>query len=279
MRPNGPALSSARAFAKFSEAGVYTTTVTQPAEFRAYLLEQLEPLVTEYGATIEVGVGAQEIPYPYVIESGDELTRGGGADAAELARFFPGAFARHDRRRDRGRRVRLRARAAARPVRRAARRLFAPPPRALYRLRLAGDAALGAAHQLPPLCRPVRAMGPEAAACGGGRRESHFARQPGHRLVDFAGRGGGARGAVAWHRFQMPAYHCVRADGRGISLVNIGVGPSNAKTITDHIAVLASALLADGRPLRRAWQSQVIGDMCSRTPISGRTTFSTRRCL
>ena len=43
--PNGPALSSPRAFAKFSEPGVYTTTVTQPAEFRAYLLEQLEPLV------------------------------------------------------------------------------------------------------------------------------------------------------------------------------------------------------------------------------------------
>ena len=58
--PSGPALSSARAFAKFSEAGVYTTTVTQPADFRAYLLEQLEPLVTEYGATVEVGVGAHE---------------------------------------------------------------------------------------------------------------------------------------------------------------------------------------------------------------------------
>ena len=43
--PNGPALSSPRAFAKFSEPGVYATTVTQPAEFRAYLLEQLEPLV------------------------------------------------------------------------------------------------------------------------------------------------------------------------------------------------------------------------------------------
>jgi AMP nucleosidase len=37
---------------------------------------------------------------------------------------------------------------------------------------------------------------------------------------------------------QMPAYHLVRADQSGISLVNIGVGPSNAKTITDHIAVL-----------------------------------------
>lgn len=39
---------------------------------------------------------------------------------------------------------------------------------------------------------------------------------------------------------QMPAYHLKRADGMGITLVNIGVGPSNAKTITDHIAVLRS---------------------------------------
>ena len=37
---------------------------------------------------------------------------------------------------------------------------------------------------------------------------------------------------------QMPTYHLKRADGSGISLVNIGVGPSNAKTATDHIAVL-----------------------------------------
>jgi len=37
---------------------------------------------------------------------------------------------------------------------------------------------------------------------------------------------------------QMPTYHMKRADGQGITLVNIGVGPSNAKTATDHIAVL-----------------------------------------
>nr|WP_233092648.1 AMP nucleosidase [Paracoccus sp. IB05] len=37
---------------------------------------------------------------------------------------------------------------------------------------------------------------------------------------------------------QMPTYHLKRPDGDGITLVNIGVGPSNAKTATDHIAVL-----------------------------------------
>jgi AMP nucleosidase len=37
---------------------------------------------------------------------------------------------------------------------------------------------------------------------------------------------------------QMPAYHHKLPDNKGISLINIGVGPSNAKTITDHVAVL-----------------------------------------
>jgi len=37
---------------------------------------------------------------------------------------------------------------------------------------------------------------------------------------------------------QMPTYHLKRSDQTGITLVNIGIGPSNAKTATDHIAVL-----------------------------------------
>ncbi|MFV0334018.1 MAG: AMP nucleosidase [Tropicimonas sp.] len=37
---------------------------------------------------------------------------------------------------------------------------------------------------------------------------------------------------------QMPSYHLRRENRAGITLVNIGVGPSNAKTATDHIAVL-----------------------------------------
>jgi AMP nucleosidase len=37
---------------------------------------------------------------------------------------------------------------------------------------------------------------------------------------------------------QMPAYHLMGANRNGISLVNIGVGPSNARTISDHVAVI-----------------------------------------
>jgi AMP nucleosidase len=59
---------------------------------------------------------------------------------------------------------------------------------------------------------------------------------------------------------QMPAYHLVRADNSGISMVNIGVGPANAKTITDHIAVLrphAWLMLGHCAGLRN---SQQLGD-------------------
>ncbi len=59
---------------------------------------------------------------------------------------------------------------------------------------------------------------------------------------------------------QMPAFHLKRADGNGITMINIGVGPSNAKTITDHVAVLrphAWLMLGHCAGLRN---SQSLGD-------------------
>ncbi len=59
---------------------------------------------------------------------------------------------------------------------------------------------------------------------------------------------------------QMPAYHLMRADRTGITMVNIGVGPANAKNITDHIAVLrphAWIMLGHCAGLRN---SQQLGD-------------------
>lgn len=70
----------------------------------------------------------------------------------------------------------------------------------------------------------------------------------------------GAQGVAPPRLPQMPAYHLVRVDRGGISLVNIGVGPSNAKTMTDHIAVLrpyAWIMLGHCAGLRN---SQALGD-------------------
>src|SRR3546814_20535604 len=58
----------------------------------------------------------------------------------------------------------------------------------------------------------------------------------------------------------MTAYHLKAPNHAGITMVNIGVGPSNAKTITDHIAVLrphAWLMLGHSAGLRN---TQALGD-------------------
>jgi len=54
-------------------------------------------------------------------------------------------------------------------------------------------------------------------------------------LPDCAGPDSGSR--------QMPAWHHALPGRTGLTMVNIGVGPSNAKTITDHLAVLRPDLV------------------------------------
>lgn len=69
-----------------------------------------------------------------------------------------------------------------------------------------------------------------------------------------------ATGKILSRLPQMPAYHLTRADGSGITLINIGVGPSNAKNITDHVAVIrphAWLMLGHCAGLRN---SQSLGD-------------------
>jgi AMP nucleosidase len=61
--------------------------------------------------------------------------------------------------------------------------------------------------------------------------------EPGNLLTN-SGENEPSSGIVPARLPQMPAYHLMRGDRTGITMVNIGVGPSNAKTITDHIAVL-----------------------------------------
>lgn len=80
------------------------------------------------------------------------------------------------------------------------------------------------------------------------------------RRAGLAVQAGDTLGQVPPRLPQMPAYHLVRPDGSGISMVNIGVGPANAKTITDHIAVLrphAWIMLGHCAGLR---SSQQLGD-------------------
>lgn len=252
-----------RAWAKLQLPGDYATTVTQPAAFRAYLLEQLRPLAREYGARIAVGRSEQEIPYPYVLEGGDELARG-GVSAAALARHFPVPMlsAVGDETAD--------ALWKYRPGE--------PRPLALFDAVRADYSLRRLIHYTGSNWRNVRPwilltnyQRYVEQFTGWALKELATPGSPYTRLVlpggasvgreDSPEAGAELVAAAPWQRFQMPAYHLLRGDGRdGVTIINIGVGPSNAKTITDHLAVLRPhcwVMIGHCGGLR---QSQEIGD-------------------
>ncbi|MCF4164768.1 AMP nucleosidase [Zavarzinia compransoris] len=257
----GPETRNRRAYAKFQHPGVYETTVTQPRHFRAYLLEQLRPLVAEYGAAIEVVTSEQEIPYPYVIERIDEIARA-GVTAAEMGTLFPKPdLSRVGDEVADGQWV-------AGPGGTLPLALF-DGIRVDYSLRrlvhyTGGDwrqvqkwILLTNYHRyVDEFVRWARARLRDGDAYshlempGGGRIDRDTPEQEADRIVAES----------PWHRYQMPAYHLAARDGQGVTLINIGVGPSNAKNITDHLAVLRPncwLMVGHCAGLR---QSQQIGD-------------------
>jgi AMP nucleosidase len=81
---------------------------------------------------------------------------------------------------------------------------------------------------------------------------------PGNVITRSAG--GGTTGVAPERMPQTPAFHLVEPGYRGVTMINIGVGPSNARNITDHVAVLrphAWLMLGHCAGLRN---SQKLGD-------------------
>jgi AMP nucleosidase len=76
-----------RAYGRLNAPGDYAISVTQPGLFRDYLAGQLDMLIDDFGASVEIALGRQEIPYVYVLDGGDVDL--GGAAALDLARIFP----------------------------------------------------------------------------------------------------------------------------------------------------------------------------------------------
>jgi AMP nucleosidase len=228
-----PALT--RAFARLNHPGSYATSIAQPALFRGYLTEQLEHLVADYGVTLSVGRSASEIPYPYVLDgSGIEI---GHISASELARSFPATELVHigDEIADGQWQPRL---GEARPL-----ALFDGPRTdfSLARLRhYTGTPAEDFQHFVlfTNYVRYVDEFITFATKALGDGGYTHLSVPGGSYEGGDPAELEAEIAAGPWRKVQMPAYHLVRENRRGITLVNIGVGPSNAKTICDHVAVL-----------------------------------------
>ena len=234
--PDGPPPPFSRAFGKMSQPGIYQSTITQPAFFREYLLEQLVPLMRDYDVRVEVSRSSSEIPYPYVW---DQAQAEGLEDIspAELARWFPAPNlqAIGDELAD----GEIHMEGETRPL------AVFDGPRTDFSLKRLAHYCGTPIEQFQKFVlftnyhRYVSAFCEWALTQIGEDGEYDALAVPGGVVITSDDDDARAKIAAAPSRSsQMPAYHLMRKDGSGITLVNIGVGPSNAKTITDHLAVL-----------------------------------------
>ncbi|OYW42403.1 MAG: AMP nucleosidase [Rhodobacterales bacterium 12-64-8] len=240
--PHGPVPPLSRAFAKLSEAGLYVSTITQPAFFRGYFLEQLEQICADFDVHLDVVSSKSEIPYPYVLEHASSID----AEAlppAEFARWFPtprleligdevidaeiqdGGFFNTDG-------VRPLALFDGPRIDFSLQRLkhyTGTPFEHVQRYILFTNYHRYVDHFVEWSIERLKQPGPYTKLSA-----------PGGIVIDAKTKDGAAKvNDGPWRKHQMPAYHLMTDDSRsGITLVNIGVGPSNAKTITDHLAVL-----------------------------------------
>jgi len=226
-----------RAYGQLIWPGDYVVSVTQPAFFRPYLLEQLGLLVSDYGATVTVGTSETEIPYAFVLD-GSRTIDVERAPPSELARHFPypQLAAVGDAVVDGQPPQRL---DGARPL-----ALF-DAPRIDYSLkRLQHYTGAPWQHTQPWILftnyqRYVEEFVRWAAAKVQAEPEKYRLSCPGGITIEGDSPDPAETALSApWRKYQMPAYHLMEKGGEGVTLVNIGVGPSNAKTMTDHLAVL-----------------------------------------
>jgi AMP nucleosidase len=224
-----------RAFGRLTEPGHYVTSVTKPSLFADYLTEQIDLLIADYGVAVSAGPGKQEIPFPYVLDANDDLN---GVTPQDLSRWFPATELAHigDEIADG---IGLGEANAIRPLAlfdglrtdfslARLRHYTGTPPEDVQRYMLFTNYHRYVDEFVEWGCSQLaQDTGYTGLSCPGGVRVTRETPNPKSAVADSA-----------WRRHQMPAWHLTAPDGGGITLVNIGVGPSNAKTITDHLAVL-----------------------------------------
>lgn len=228
-------IDSRLSFGHVSEPGVYATTITRPDLFGNYLTQQLELLMRHHGVPMQIGSSQTPIPLHFAVAQAPSVTipQEGVLDFPLRDVFdVPDLSTTND---DIVNGDRLLNSDGSRPL--------APftAQRVDYSLaRLSHYTATDPVHfQNHVLFTNYQFYVDEFET----RARAALA-DPLSGYTAFVGPGNqvittpdGEMPGLA-RLPQMPTYHLKRADGQGITLVNIGVGPSNAKTATDHIAVL-----------------------------------------
>jgi AMP nucleosidase len=236
-------LDSRLAYGFVAGPGVHETSVTRPDLFRAYLTEQIGLLIKNHGVSVEIGESNEAIPIHFAyrrdINIEAAITNNDGSTVARSLRDIfdmPDLAGMDDAIAD--------GTLELEPG--------APHPLALFRAarvdyslrRLYHYTGTDPEHfqnfviftnyqfyvdAFMQLCQQRLAsgqIGPDAFV------------GPGNMITSNARLGGGTTGIAPERTPQMPAFHLVEPGYKGITLINIGIGPSNARNITDHVAVL-----------------------------------------
>ena len=239
------------AYGFLADPGVYETTLTRPDVFADYYLEQFRLLLENHpGTLLEIGVSQQPIPIHFSFEEQDHIegTLSIVQRAAMRGLFdLPDLTAMED----------TIANGSWEPTADQPKplSLFTAPRVDLSLQRLRHYTGTAASHfqkfvlftnypfyidEFVRLGREIMALTPDRSSPKAENGYVAFI-EPGNRVTRRAGLDAQSPEDDSLPPIrapQMPAYHLVREDGCGITMVNIGVGPANAKNITDHIAVL-----------------------------------------
>ena len=250
------AVDSRLSFGHFSEPGTYSTTITRPDLFEAYLTEQIRLIIENHDVPVEVRQSSTPIPVHFAV-GGETVIEGNGENVSQPLRdlFDVPELADIDD-------AIVNSMWLHQPGEHGPLAPFAAPRIDYSLARLSHYTATRPEHfQNHVLFTNYQFYIDEfvsfakAAIADPNSGYTHMV-EPGNVIHTSDGVSGKPLGKFP----QMPTYHLVRENNAGITMVNIGVGPSNAKTITDHIAVLrphAWLMLGHCAGLRN---SQSLGD-------------------
>ena len=223
--------------------GVHETTVTQPSLFRAYLTEQIRLLIENHGVPVEIGESSEPIPVHFAYRRDLNLEAAASAGRKlPVDRPLRDVFDTPD----------LAAMDDAIANATLQRLPGAPEPLALFRAARIDYSLYRLYHYTgtdPEYFQnfviftnyqfyvdAFARLGHEHMASGHSSSDAFV--EPGNVITRNTRLGGGTTGVAPERMPQMPAFHLVEPGYRGVTMINIGNGPSNARTITDHVAVL-----------------------------------------
>ncbi len=251
IRPENLCADPSIEYGVAQEPGDYGTTLTQPRVFKQYLIDQISQMIDHHKCGVYVGKSHVPIPLSFALET--SLMSILPEKIQDIKEVFPSINIKdiHDN--------------VSNGVSRNKPGFY---PLSLFSA-LRMDYSLGRLHHytgthpshfqnfilLTNYHRYIENFARYALEVLG-EEYTQFV-EPGNHITHADG---SCEGTKASHLPQMPAYHLKRPDGNGITFINIGVGPSNAKNITDNLAVLRPhcwIMLGHCAGLRR---SQQLGD-------------------